>query len=39
MCPSATLSTTNPTWIEESSNLWLYGELTFTEWETKDTME
>ena len=38
-CPSATLSTTNPTWTEERSNLWLYGELTFTEWETKDKMK
>ena len=37
--PSATVSTTNPTWTEERSNLWLYGELTFIEWETKDKME
>jgi len=38
-CSSATLSTTNPTWTEERSNLWLYDELTFIEWETKDKME
>ena len=39
MCPSATLSTTNPTWNEERSNLWLCSELTFIEWETRDKME
>lgn len=38
-CPSATVSTTNPAGTEVRSNLWLCGELTFIEWDTKDKME